>query len=1040
MEEGLIRVSHGALADCRDPQGTHPHGGPVGSSLQQCWFSARCIAHIDADCFYAQVEELSDPSLRFRLLAVRQKHTVVTCSLRTRAALGNIKGISVASALRRCPALCIVNGEDLTKYRRVSDRLLQLLQGQPWRGVPTVLSSRGTPERTEASTEIQCCCCRQFTEAARSEWCDAAAAVAADSAAAPRPVQRLGLDDFFLDISEASRAVAGSLLRIMYQVSHQLCAFVSDGGCAEGSGCSCSLRLVITPPQKQPRASGVFLPPSALRCRRCSRCSGRLQQPMDSGTTISPPFSAAHAELAGAPSSSCCCEWELSCPAFVYDVKGEASSAMCHGKRRSSDSAERLLSEPLALKPLLASVYNNVLLEEELSESPAGERSSAKSRKHQQRQEQGPTRQRLIGLAAAIDDTIEASSYGFSTMLDPLAMLVNFVSFLMASCAMRLGAATARRLAAAKVNTCKELLALSTSDLACVLSTAVSSLSSASSKLPQQQRKGLQTLGLSSPGVCTPSETAVAHAKRLMLACSGDEAEAVEATSGAPKTVTAEDSYAARPIITWSFLTQELKRLLGRLLLRHEETTSRSGLVASSLRVSVGCACGRLCVLQDNPGFDGPFGGPLPRQALNALPPKLEFPDGEEGTAENTSAHHVECLGQEQCTKHLQHFENPLHTALSALALQLFGKVFEVPVGSSARPLSDISVLSITFAGFSPQGTRMADVRETRRKSGDSPRTIKDFFCQHAVTKRQQRELDYNESCSACSPHSLRHPKGTELLTVEPTCEGRQSVGSEGEEAFARADKSPRGASSEISLSLNCRAWKTQEDEGDGDCQQEEITRASGPCATVLHRNKIEIISISSRESSPNSRGSLSSSPTDECEGCMNNKATKSNAVGTPVGCHTGDEVVAVGRRLSASSQCEASGYQLEQPLPCTDQENRGLHKHESTKVNAQRGVNTRRIMRQPMSEHRPAGFKVQRAFTRENASERASEISPKVSWGCLDCEPARFPASTHKGNKRPPLRNDEAASQRKAGRKSGVSKPPVNLTHFFPFTSPKKD
>ncbi|OEH78908.1 putative DNA polymerase [Cyclospora cayetanensis] len=927
MEEGLIRVSHGALADCRDPQGTHPHGGPVGSSLQQCWFSARCIAHIDADCFYAQVEELSDPSLRFRLLAVRQKHTVVTCSLRTRAALGNIKGISVASALRRCPALCIVNGEDLTKYRRVSDRLLQLLQGQPWRGVPTVLSSR-----------------------------------------------------------EASRAVAGSLLRIMYQVSHQLCAFVSDGGCAEGSGCSCSLRLVITPPQKQPRASGVFLPPSALRCRRCSRCSGRLQQPMDSGTTISPPFSAAHAELAGAPSSSCCCEWELSCPAFVYDVKGEASSAMCHGKRRSSDSAERLLSEPLALKPLLASVYNNVLLEEELSESPAGERSSAKSRKHQQRQEQGPTRQRLIGLAAAIDDTIEASrlllvvaahlteamrglifsTFGGLTTTGGICSnktLAKMVSKehkpsqqtlllrehrrrFLANKALRslpgIGAATARRLAAAKVNTCKELLALSTSDLACVLSTAVSSLSSASSKLPQQQRKGLQTLGLSSPGVCTPSETAVAHAKRLMLACSGDEAEAVEATSGAPKTVTAEDSYAARPIITWSFLTQELKRLLGRLLLRHEETTSRSGLVASSLRVSVGLRShfhrsSRSTLLPADIrhllGSYSPRKGPLPRQALNALPPKLEFPDGEEGTAENTSAHHVECLGQEQCTKHLQHFENPLHTALSALALQLFGKVFEVPVGSSARPLSDISVLSITFAGFSPQGTRMADVRETRRKSGDSPRTIKDFFCQHAVTKRQQRELDYNESCSACSPHSLRHPKGTELLTVEPTCEGRQSVGSEGEEAFARADKSPRGASSEISLSLNCRAWKTQEDEGDGDCQQEEITRASGPCATVLHRNKIEIISISSRESSPNSRGSLSSSPTDECEGCMNNKATKSNAVGTPVGCHTGDEVVAVGRRLSASSQCEASGYQLEQPLPCTDQENRGLHKHESTKM-----------------------------------------------------------------------------------------------------------
>lgn len=99
----------------------------------------------------------------------------------------------------------------------------------------------------------------------------------------------------------------------------------------------------------------------------------------------------------------------------------------------------------------------------------------------------------------------------------------------------------------------------------------------------QQLQPGLR----SSAGVCTPSRTSAAHAQRLRLSCMGDEGEPVQDSSCAFKTVTAEDSYAARPIATWQFLREEIKRLVRRLLQRHEEIARQFGLVASSLRVSI---------------------------------------------------------------------------------------------------------------------------------------------------------------------------------------------------------------------------------------------------------------------------------------------------------------------------------------------------------------------------------------------------------------------------------------------------------------------
>ncbi|XP_033108429.1 DNA polymerase iota-like [Anneissia japonica] len=79
----------------------------------------RTIIHIDIDCFYAQVEMILDPALRDKPLGIQQKNIVVTCNYVARG-----RGISklsyVNDAVKLCPELVLVSGEDLTKYRKMS--------------------------------------------------------------------------------------------------------------------------------------------------------------------------------------------------------------------------------------------------------------------------------------------------------------------------------------------------------------------------------------------------------------------------------------------------------------------------------------------------------------------------------------------------------------------------------------------------------------------------------------------------------------------------------------------------------------------------------------------------------------------------------------------------------------------------------------------------------------------------------------------------------------------------------------------------------
>ena len=87
----------------------------------------RVIVHIDIDCFYAQVEMILNPSLRYKPVGIKQKNIVVTCNYEARS-LGVEKLMTVKCAMEKCPTLILVNGEDLKKYREMSEKIYQVLQ------------------------------------------------------------------------------------------------------------------------------------------------------------------------------------------------------------------------------------------------------------------------------------------------------------------------------------------------------------------------------------------------------------------------------------------------------------------------------------------------------------------------------------------------------------------------------------------------------------------------------------------------------------------------------------------------------------------------------------------------------------------------------------------------------------------------------------------------------------------------------------------------------------------------------------------------
>ncbi|EOD13806.1 hypothetical protein EMIHUDRAFT_251589 [Emiliania huxleyi CCMP1516] len=115
---------------------------------------ARAIVLLDLDYFYCQVEMLRNGLPAERPVAVTQKFLVVTCNYPARSS-GVAKLMRTTEAVARCPDLRLIAGEDLTPYREASDEAMQAL--------------------------------RAFG-----------------------PVQRVGLDEFFIDVTAVAEARASA--------------------------------------------------------------------------------------------------------------------------------------------------------------------------------------------------------------------------------------------------------------------------------------------------------------------------------------------------------------------------------------------------------------------------------------------------------------------------------------------------------------------------------------------------------------------------------------------------------------------------------------------------------------------------------------------------------------------------------------------------------------------------------------------------------------------------------------------------------------
>src|SRR5437660_9915396 len=87
----------------------------------------RSILHLDADAFFASVEQRDDPKLRGRPVAVGAG-VVASCSYEARR-FGVRTGMRLAEARQRCRALVVVPGE-YPRYEQAARRILAICQDQ----------------------------------------------------------------------------------------------------------------------------------------------------------------------------------------------------------------------------------------------------------------------------------------------------------------------------------------------------------------------------------------------------------------------------------------------------------------------------------------------------------------------------------------------------------------------------------------------------------------------------------------------------------------------------------------------------------------------------------------------------------------------------------------------------------------------------------------------------------------------------------------------------------------------------------------------
>lgn len=91
----------------------------------------RLVIALDLDAFYVAASRVRDASLVGLPIGIKQKGLLATCSYEARA-LGVDKLMTVKEALKRCPKLILVNGEDLSFFRRLSNEVWRLVRSIVW--------------------------------------------------------------------------------------------------------------------------------------------------------------------------------------------------------------------------------------------------------------------------------------------------------------------------------------------------------------------------------------------------------------------------------------------------------------------------------------------------------------------------------------------------------------------------------------------------------------------------------------------------------------------------------------------------------------------------------------------------------------------------------------------------------------------------------------------------------------------------------------------------------------------------------------------
>ncbi|CAO1615144.1 unnamed protein product [Sympodiomycopsis kandeliae] len=91
----------------------------------------RIIIALDLDAFYVSASRIRDPSLIGLPIGIKQKGILATCSYEARK-VGVKKLANIKESLKICPDLILVNGEDLSFFRKLSNQVFRTVSGIVW--------------------------------------------------------------------------------------------------------------------------------------------------------------------------------------------------------------------------------------------------------------------------------------------------------------------------------------------------------------------------------------------------------------------------------------------------------------------------------------------------------------------------------------------------------------------------------------------------------------------------------------------------------------------------------------------------------------------------------------------------------------------------------------------------------------------------------------------------------------------------------------------------------------------------------------------